>query len=77
MLGHATSGRLQYWSQHKGKVNVRRKALPVTGREGPEGCETSSSQIFQTIGSQMAVRLSALRAGRPLTPRNIPGTHVC
>jgi hypothetical protein len=31
------------------------KANPVTGREGPQGCE-------------MAVRLSALRAGR-LTPQ--------
>jgi hypothetical protein len=29
----------------------------------------------RTIGSQMSVRLSALRAGRPLTPRKIPGTH--
>jgi hypothetical protein len=25
----------------------------------------------------MAVRLSALRAGRPLPPRKIPGTHIC
>jgi hypothetical protein len=25
----------------------------------------------------MAVRLSALRAGRPLPPRKIPGTHFC
>jgi hypothetical protein len=25
----------------------------------------------------MAVRLSALRAGRPLPPRMIPGTHFC
>jgi hypothetical protein len=25
----------------------------------------------------MAVRLSALRAGRPFTPRKIPGTHFC
>jgi hypothetical protein len=32
------------------------------------------SHIFQTIGSQMAMRLSALRAGRPLPPRKIPGT---
>jgi hypothetical protein len=30
------------------------------------------SHIFQTIGSQMAVRLSALRTGR-----HIPGTHFC
>jgi hypothetical protein len=25
----------------------------------------------------MAVTLSALRAGRPLTPTKIPGTHFC
>jgi hypothetical protein len=35
-----------------------------------------SSHIFWTIGSQMVVRLSALRAGRPSPPRNIPGTHL-
>jgi hypothetical protein len=34
--------------------------------------------IFWTIDSQMAVRLSALRADRPpFTPRKIPGTHFC
>jgi hypothetical protein len=33
------------------------------------------SHIFQTIVSQIAVKLSALRAGRPLTPRKILGTH--
>jgi hypothetical protein len=45
------------------------KAIPVPGRRG--------SHIFQTIASQMAVRLSALRARRPLPPRMIPGTHFC
>jgi hypothetical protein len=35
------------------------------------------SHIFKTVGSQMAVRLSALRAGRPLPPRNIPGPYFC
>jgi hypothetical protein len=29
------------------------------------------------IGSQMAVRLSALRVGRALPPGNVPGTHFC
>jgi hypothetical protein len=29
------------------------------------------------VGSQMAVRLSALRAGRTFNSRNIPGTHFC
>jgi hypothetical protein len=33
--------------------------------------------IFYTVGSQVAVRLSALRAGRPLPPRKISGTHLC
>jgi hypothetical protein len=35
------------------------------------------SYIFYTIGSQMAVRLSALRTGRPLLTGKIPGTHLC
>jgi hypothetical protein len=32
---------------------------------------------FQTFGSQMAAKLSAPCAGRPLPPRKIPGTHFC
>jgi hypothetical protein len=45
------------------------KIIPVTGREGPEGCETSRLPRFlQKVGSQMAVRLSALRSGHPLPP---------
>jgi hypothetical protein len=36
------------------------------------------SHILWTVGSQMAVRLSALRAcWPPFTPRKIPGTHFC
>jgi hypothetical protein len=35
------------------------------------------SHIAQTIGSQMAVRLSALHAGRTLPPTIIPGTDFC
>jgi hypothetical protein len=33
------------------------------------------SHIFYTINSETVVRLSALRAGRPLPPRKIPGTQ--
>jgi hypothetical protein len=35
------------------------------------------SHIFQTIGPQMTVKLSALRAGRPLPPKKIPGNYFC
>jgi hypothetical protein len=53
-------------------------AIPVTGPKGPQGCEVSRLPHFlQTIGSQMPVRLSALRTSRPLPPRKIPGTHFC
>jgi hypothetical protein len=51
------------------------KAIHVTGRGGSLSCETRGFHIFHIIGSQVAVRLSALSAGRPLTPRKIPGTH--
>jgi hypothetical protein len=40
------------------------KAIPVTGRAGPWGRETSRLHIFWTVGSQMAVTLSAV-GGRP------------
>jgi hypothetical protein len=35
------------------------------------------SHIFYKIGSQMAVKFSALLSGRPLLPMKIPGTHFC
>jgi hypothetical protein len=45
------------------------KAIPVTGHEGPQGCKASRLPHFlQTIGSQMAVRLLALRAGHLYPP---------
>jgi hypothetical protein len=53
------------------------KAIPVTGRGGPYGCETSRLQHFLdnrlTDGGE-AVSLTS----RPLfTPRKIPCTHFC
>jgi hypothetical protein len=35
------------------------------------------SHTFYKIGSQMAVRLSALSACRSLLPRKLPGIHFC
>jgi hypothetical protein len=46
----------------------KNKAVPVTGRAGPWVVRRRGSHIFYTIGLQMAVRLSASRAGRPLPP---------
>jgi hypothetical protein len=58
--------------------SVKVKVIPVTGRECPQGCETSKLPHFlQTIGSQMAVKLLALSAARPSPLREIPGTHFC
>jgi hypothetical protein len=48
------------------------KAVPVTGREGLWGSRSRASHIFYTIGSQMAVRLSDPRAGRPLPAGRFP-----
>jgi hypothetical protein len=38
--------------------------MPLQAVEALRGCETSRLPHFQTFGSQMAARLSALRAGR-------------
>jgi hypothetical protein len=58
-------------------IKLYSKAIPITGREGPYDCETSRLPHFRGIGSQMTVKLLTLRAGRPLPPRKIPGTHFC
>jgi hypothetical protein len=52
------------------------KIIPVTGRGGPYGCETSMLPHFLanrlTDGGE-AVNLMRL----PLQPRKVPGTHFC
>jgi hypothetical protein len=51
-------------------VKVKKdKVIPVTGRGGRHGCETSRLPL-STIGSQMAVWLSNLRAGRHLPQKD-------
>jgi hypothetical protein len=62
-------------SKWEGEVKV--KFSPLQALEALRVVRGWGSHIFQTIGSQMAVRLSALRAGRFLPPRKIPGTHFC
>jgi hypothetical protein len=54
-------------SSHGEKVKKKARAIPVTGRGGPIGSwDVEDPTFFQTVSSQMAVRLSALLAGRPL-----------
>jgi hypothetical protein len=50
---------------------IKRKSIPVTGRGGEWGCETSRLSHFVDSRSQMAtVRLSALRfCSPPFTPK--------
>jgi hypothetical protein len=53
------------------------RAVPVTGRRGPLGCETSRlphSLDNQFTGGGEVVRLTSRP---PFTPRKIPGTHFC
>jgi hypothetical protein len=48
--------------------------IPLTDRGGPWGYEMPR---LPYLLDKMALRLSALRAGLPLPPRKIPGTHFC
>jgi hypothetical protein len=58
-------------------VKYSKKAIPVTGHGGHRAMRCWGFHIVHTVGSQIAVRLSALRSGRALLPRKIPGTHFC
>jgi hypothetical protein len=52
------------------------KAIPVTGRGGPYGCETLRLPHFLDNRLTDGGEVSLTR--RPLfTPRNFPGTHFC
>jgi hypothetical protein len=51
------------------------KAIPVTGRGGPQDCETSRIPHF--LGNRLtdADEVVSLTRRPPFTPRKIPGTH--
>jgi hypothetical protein len=51
------------------------KAIPVTGREGPEGCETSRLPHFLDNRRTHGGEVVSLTHRPPFTPRKIPGTH--
>jgi hypothetical protein len=60
---------------HSGKV--KGKAIPVTGRGGPKGCETSRLPHF--IDDQLTGGGEVVIPTRqpPFNPRKIPGTRFC
>jgi hypothetical protein len=54
--------------KHSWLNKVKGNAIPVQAVETHRVVRRRGSHILQTIGSQTAVRLSVLRAGRPLHP---------
>jgi hypothetical protein len=49
--------------------------MPVTGHEGPEGCETSRLPHFVDNRLTEGGEVVSLTRWPPFTPRKIPGTH--
>jgi hypothetical protein len=57
---------------------VKKKTYPCNRLWRPEGFWDVEVPIFcRQSAHSRAVRVSPLRAGRPLSPRKIPGTHFC
>jgi hypothetical protein len=56
---------------------VKGKAIPVTGREGPWGCETSRLPHFLDKRLTDGGEVVSLTRRQPFTPRKIPGTLFC
>jgi hypothetical protein len=56
---------------------VKAKAIPVTGREGQQGCETSGLPHFLENRLADSGEVSRLTRRPPLTVKKIPGTHLC
>jgi hypothetical protein len=58
-------------------INVKRKAIPVTGRDGPYGYETSRLPHFLDSRLTDGGEVVSLTRRPPFTRRKIPGTHFC
>jgi hypothetical protein len=52
------------------------KAIPVTGRGGPYGCETSRLPHFLDSHLTDGAEVVSLTRRPSFTPRKIPGTHL-
>jgi hypothetical protein len=53
------------------------KAIPLTVREGPYGCETSRFPHFLDIRLTDGGEVVSLTRRPPFTPKEILGTHFC
>jgi hypothetical protein len=51
--------------------------IPVTGRGGPQGCETSRPPHFLENRLTDGGEVVSLLCQPPFTPRKIPRTHFC
>jgi hypothetical protein len=51
------------------------KAIPVTGREGPFGCEMLGFSHFLDNRLTDGGKVVSLTRRQGFTPKNIPGTH--
>jgi hypothetical protein len=51
------------------------KAIPVTTRGGPQGCETS--KLPRSLENRLRDDVLSLKRRPPITPRKIPDTHFC
>jgi hypothetical protein len=61
----------------RGKIikGKKHKANPVTGCEGPWGCETSGLPHFLDSQLRDGSEVVSLTHRPPFTPKKIPGTH--
>jgi hypothetical protein len=53
------------------------EAVPVTGRAGPKGCETSRLPHFQDIRLTDGGKFVSPTRWPAFNPKKIPGTHFC
>jgi hypothetical protein len=56
---------------------VKGKAIPVTGREGPQRCETSRLPHFLDNRLTDGGKVVSLTRRPPFLPRKILGSHFC
>jgi hypothetical protein len=57
--------------------NLKGKAIPVTGHEGPLGCETSRLPHFLENLLTNGGEVVSFTRQPHFTPRKISGTHFC